>query len=139
MAALPSSSSQKPAISSRDATATVYGVGWLVTPPLHGLRRGRYARPMKGVSLEQRLAGHVPPTSSRRVQRRAFAGTSHRGLRARIERQLDDAVQIFELDRLLYDIELDAQREWLGRLTAFDAYCARRDAAAGGPSLDPVR
>ena len=94
---------------------------------------------MKGVSLEQRLAGHVPPTSSRRVQRRAFAGTSHRGLRARIERQLDDAVQIFELDRLLYDIELDAQREWLDRLTAFDAYCARRDAAAGGPSLDPVR
>ena len=68
------------------------------------------------------------------------AGPSRRrtanGLRARIERQLDDAVQIFELDRLLYDIEVDAQHEWLRRLMAFDAYCARRD---GGLGDDPVR
>jgi hypothetical protein len=94
---------------------------------------------MKGVSLEKRLAGHIPPTSARRVQRRAFAGTHQRGLRARIERQLDDAIQIFELDRLLYDIEVDAQRDWLRRLAQFDAYCARRDASAGEPPHDAVR
>ena len=29
---------------------------------------------------------------------------------------------------MLYDIEVDAQHEWLRRLMAFDAYCARRDA-----------
>jgi hypothetical protein len=86
------------------------------------------------VSLEQRLAGHVPPTSARRLPRRVFAGTNHRGLRARIERQLEDAVQIFELDRLLYDIEMDAQREWLRRLAAFEAYCAKRDAGGGSAS-----
>jgi hypothetical protein len=94
---------------------------------------------MKGVSLEERLAGHVPPTSDRRLTRRAFAGTHQRGLRARLERQLDDAVRIFELDRLLYDIEVEAQHEWLRRLAAFDAYCARRDAAGGGPSSGAVR
>jgi hypothetical protein len=66
----------------------------------------------------------------------AFATASH-GLRARIERSLDDAVLIFELDRLLYDIEVDAQHEWLRRLMAFDAYCARRD--GGGLGDDPVR
>jgi len=82
---------------------------------------------MKGVSLEERLAAHVPTMTSRRPLRRAFAGSHTRGLRARIERQLDDAVQIFELDRLLYDIEVEAQREWLRRLAAFDAYCAKRD------------
>jgi hypothetical protein len=94
---------------------------------------------MKGVSLEERLAGHVPPTSTRRPTRRAFAGTHQRGLRARLERQLSDAVLIFELDRLLYDIEVEAQHEWLRRLVSFDAHCARRDAAGGGPRPDAVR
>jgi hypothetical protein len=93
---------------------------------------------MRGsISLEERLAGHVPAPRSRRVRREAFAGGHHNGLRARIDRSLDDAVQIFELDRLLYDIEIDAQNEWLRRLMAFDAYCARRD--AGGPGAGPVR
>ena len=40
---------------------------------------------------------------------------------------LDQAVAHFELDRLLYDIEVDAQHEWLRSMMAFDAYCARRD------------
>ena len=46
-------------------------------------------------------------------------------------------MSIFELDRLLYDIEVDAQHEWLRRLMAFDAYCARRD--GGGLGDGPVR
>jgi hypothetical protein len=93
---------------------------------------------MRGsISLEDRLAGHVPAPRSRRVRRESFAGGHHNGLRARIDRSLDDAVQIFELDRLLYDIEVEAQNEWLRRLMAFDAYCARRD--AGGPGTGPVR
>jgi hypothetical protein len=92
---------------------------------------------MRGsISLDDRLAGHVPSPASRRVRREAFADAHRNGLRARIERSLDDAVQIFELDRLLYDIEVDAQHEWLRRLMAFDAYCARRD---GGLGDDPVR
>jgi hypothetical protein len=78
-------------------------------------------------TLEQRLAGYVasPP---RRLRRRAFR-TARGGLRARIDRQLESALRIFELDRLLYDIEVEAQQAWLRRLVAFDAYCARRDAA----------
>jgi hypothetical protein len=93
---------------------------------------------MRGsISLEDRLSGHVPAPRSRRVRREAFAGGHRNGLRARIDRSLDNAVQIFELDRLLYDIEVEAQNEWLRRLMAFDAYCARRD--AGGPGAGPVR
>jgi hypothetical protein len=46
-------------------------------------------------------------------------------------------VLTFELDRLLYDIEVEAQGRWLRNLMAFDAYCARRD--AGGPQDAPVR
>jgi len=93
---------------------------------------------MRGsISLDDRLAGHVPSPASRRVRREAFADAHRNGLRARIERSLDDAVLTFELDRLLYDIEVDAQREWLRRLMAFDAYCARRD--GGGLGDDPVR
>ena len=79
------------------------------------------------VSLDQRIAAHVPDPPTRRVTRAAFAAAPRGGLRARMQRNLDDAVQIFELDRLLYDIEVDAQHEWLRRLMAFDAYCARRD------------
>ena len=93
---------------------------------------------MRGsISLDDRLAGHVPAPAARLVRREAFADAHRKGLRARIERSLDDAVLIFELDRLLYDIEVDAQHEWLRRLMAFDAYCARRD--GGGPGDDPVR
>ncbi len=94
---------------------------------------------MRGtISLERRLAGHIPAPSTRRVHRSAFAGAHQRGLRARIQAQLDDAVLIFELDRLLYDIEVDAQREWVRNLVAFDSYCARRAAAGGGPAHQPV-
>jgi hypothetical protein len=80
------------------------------------------------VSLDQRIAAHMPDPPARRVTRAAFLAIPRGGLRARMQRSLDDAVQIFELDRLLYDIEVDAQHEWLRRLMAFDAYCARRDA-----------
>lgn len=88
------------------------------------------------VSLQQRLEGHVPSPSARRVTRASFRGSGG-ALRRRIDASLDEAVQIFELDRLLYDIEVDAQHAWLRRLMAFDAYCARRD--AGGPPDRPVR
>ena len=88
------------------------------------------------VSLEQRLEGHVPSPSARRVTRSSFR-RSGGGLRRRIDASLAQAVQIFELDRLLYDIEVDAQHAWLRRLMAFDAYCARRD--AGEAPDRPVR
>jgi hypothetical protein len=88
------------------------------------------------VSLQQRLEGHVPSPSARRVTRESFRG-GRGGLRRRIDASLDDAVCIFELDRLLYDIEVDAQHAWLRRLMAFDAYCARRD--AGEAPEPPVR
>ena len=78
-------------------------------------------------TLEQRLAGYVasPP---RRLRRARLPHRSRRPARthrppARV------GVRIFEIDRLLYDIEVEAQQAWLRRLVAFDAYCARRDAA----------
>jgi len=88
------------------------------------------------VSLQQRLEGHVPSPSARRVTRASFRGPIG-GLRRRIDASVDEAVAIFELDRLLYDIEIEAQDAWLRRLMAFDAYCAGRD--AGGPPEAPVR
>ena len=48
-------------------------------------------------------------------------------LRARIQRRIDATVEIFETDRLLYDVEVEAMTAWIRRLVAFDAYCARRD------------
>ena len=45
--------------------------------------------------------------------------------------------ETFELDRFLYDVEVDALHAWLRQLVAFDAYCAARD--AGGPPEPPVR
>jgi hypothetical protein len=90
------------------------------------------------VSLEQRLAGHLPDPSTRRVRRESFTSDHRHGLRARLQRSLDDAVLIFETDRLIYDIEVDAQHQWLERLAAFDAYYARR-AAGDGPPDAPVR
>jgi hypothetical protein len=85
---------------------------------------------MGSVSLEQRLAGHLPDLSTRRIRREAFTQDHRHGLRARLQRSLDEAVLIFELDRMIYDIEVDAQNDWLRRLMAFDAYYARR--TAGG-------
>jgi len=93
---------------------------------------------MRGiVSLEQRLDGHVPSPATRRVTRGSFNGPARGGLRARIQASIDRAVRIFELDRLLYDIEVEAQDRWLRNLMAFDAHCARRD--AGGSPDAPVR
>jgi hypothetical protein len=96
-----------------------------------------------GRSLGQRLAGYKV-SDDQRIERSSFDHVHMRGLRPRIEAMLDQAVGIFELDRLLYDIEVDAQHEWLRRMMAFDAYCARRDrdarrAADGGPGTPPVR
>lgn len=89
------------------------------------------------VSLEQRLSAYVPAASGRRVTRASFSGQSRGGLRARLDRALDEAVLRFELDRLLYDVEVDAMHAWMRRLVAFDAYCAARD--AGRPPRPPVR
>jgi len=80
------------------------------------------------VSLQKRLDGHLLPPSGG-LRREAFSRPAVDGLRARILAQIDHAVEIFEVDRLLYDIEVEAQHRWLRRMMAFDAYCARRDAA----------
>jgi hypothetical protein len=92
------------------------------------------------VSLQQRLEGYLPPASGN-LRREAFARAAGGGLRARILAQIDRAVEIFEVDRLLYDIEVEAQGRWLRRMMAFDAYCARRDATRGSgrPGPPPVR
>jgi hypothetical protein len=78
------------------------------------------------VSLDDRLAGHVRPRSGR-VRREAFTPTGGDTLRGRIQRRIDEAVEIFETDRLLYDVEVEAMSAWIRRMVAFDAYCARRD------------
>ncbi len=92
------------------------------------------------VSLATRLAGHLPPPSAP-LRREAFTRPATGGLRQRIMAQIDRAVEIFEVDRLLYDIEIDAQGRWLRQMMAFDAYCARRDAAreTRQPGSPPVR
>jgi hypothetical protein len=92
------------------------------------------------VSLQQRLEGHLPPPAGP-LRREAFTRSAAGGLRARILAQIDRAVEIFEVDRMLYDIEVEAQHRWLRRMMAFDAYCARRDAARGSgrPGPPPVR
>jgi hypothetical protein len=91
------------------------------------------------VSLERRLAGHLPPPAGP-LRREAFVRAPG-GLRPRIQAQIDRAVEIFEVERLLYDIEVDAQQRWLRRMMAFDAYCARRDAMreSARPAPPPVR
>jgi hypothetical protein len=93
----------------------------------------------RSVSLEQRLVGHIPDWGERRLVRGDFSGAHHRGLHGRIQRRLDDTVLMLELDRLIYDIEVEAQHSWLRRLMAFDAYCARRDAASGEAPPPAVR
>jgi hypothetical protein len=75
-------------------------------------------------SLERRLAPYA--ARGRRVDRSSFRRAGSHGLRARIDQRVQDAVLQFELDRLLYDIEVDAMHRWLRALVAFDAYCARR-------------
>ena len=92
------------------------------------------------VSLTDRLAGHLP-APTRPLRREVFSRPPESGLRARIAAQIDKAVEIFEVDRLLYDVEIEAQERWLRRMMAFDAYCARRDAAraSGRPPRPPVR
>jgi hypothetical protein len=92
------------------------------------------------VSLSERLAGHLPPPSGP-LRRDAFTRAAPGGLRRRITAQIDRAVEIFEVDRMLYDIEIEAQGRWLRRMMAFDAYCARRDAAraTGRRGAPPVR
>jgi hypothetical protein len=89
-------------------------------------------------SLEQRLAPYtaVPRRPSPRAAfRRARIGA----LRPRLDDMLERTVARFELDRLLYEIEVDAQDAWLRNLVAFDAFCAGRDAPGGGPPAPPVR
>jgi hypothetical protein len=98
-------------------------------------------RSMKGSrSLEQRLSGYGLGTSRRSVSRAAFSAGHLRGLRARLDARLEHAVRIFEIDRLVYDIEVDALHAWLRNLMAFDAYCARRERDGGDePPAPPVR
>ena len=79
------------------------------------------------VSLDDRLAWHVRPGRGH-IRREAFSRPGGDTLRGRIQRRLDEAVEIFETDRLLYAVEVEAMSAWVRRLVAFDAYCARRDA-----------
>ena len=92
---------------------------------------------MKGSQLDWRLEPYQVGQRAG-VSRASFDRVHMRGLRSRLSARLDEAVEIFEIDRLLYDIEVDAQHAWLRNLMAFDAYCARRE-AAGRPSDPPVR
>lgn len=93
---------------------------------------------MKGSPLDQRLAPYTA-RSRAGMSRASFDRAHMTGLRARMGARLDEAVAIFELDRLLFDIEVDAQHAWLRNLMAFDAYCARRAAAGGQAGEPPVR
>ena len=76
------------------------------------------------LSLEERLAQY----GGGRVGgcRRPFRQSRLSGLRVRIEEQLDAVAARFELDRAIYEVEVDAMHAWLRNLVAFDAYCARR-------------
>jgi hypothetical protein len=75
-------------------------------------------------TLEERLApyggGHVG------ARQPPFPKSELRGLRQRIQMQLEAAVARFEIDRAIYEIEVDAMNAWLRNLVEFDAYCARR-------------
>ena len=80
--------------------------------------------------LERRLRpyGRAP---GRPLHAGAFRSARPACLRARIDARVDEAVQRFEVDRLLYDIEVEALGEWVRRLVAFDAYCASRERPGG--------
>ena len=87
--------------------------------------------------MEQRLAGYGPRLPGRSISRAAFTAGHLRGLRARVDASLERTTRIFEVDRLLYDIEVDAMHAWLRNLMAFDAYCARRARERGDRPADP--
>jgi hypothetical protein len=80
---------------------------------------------MRGPStLEERLALYGGGRAGGR--RRPFRQSAVRGLRERIQAQLEATVARFEIDRAIYEIEVDAMHAWLRNLVAVDAYCARR-------------
>ena len=81
-------------------------------------------------SIDELLAPYdTPPRPG--AGRAAFTRRSASSLRGRIDAQIEHLVARFELDRMLYDLELDAQRRWLANLAAFEAYAARRDRRRG--------
>jgi len=94
-----------------------------------------------GVSLDRRLAA-VVHRPRRSLPDGAFAPPLS-GLRDRVEERIaadvERMVDRFQVDRLLYDIEVEAMAAWLRRLVAFDAYCARRAQRGGGAGADSVR
>jgi hypothetical protein len=87
--------------------------------------------------LSGRIEPHLPEMSARCVARLDDADLH--GLRTRIERDVADALLMFELDRMIYEIEVDALRSWLRNLQRFEAFCAERDRRSGGPDAPPVR
>ncbi len=93
---------------------------------------------MRGsTSLERRLEAYAPARAEGDVVHATLAAAHTRGLHGRIQATLDDAISVFELDRMLYDIEVEALNRWLRSMMAFDAFCARRDAETGDGSSDP--
>ena len=90
-----------------------------------------------GDDLSGRIEPHLPDPAGRSVCRLDVVDV--RGLRTRIEHDVEDALMTFELGRMIYEIEVDAQRRWLRNLQRFDAYCAERDLRSGGPGTPPVR
>ena len=87
--------------------------------------------------LDVRIAPHLPDVGGRCVQRLEVVDV--RGLRTRIERDIEAALLTFELDRMILEIEVDAMRRWLRNLQRYEAYCAERDRRSGGPDAPPVR
>jgi len=92
---------------------------------------------MRRDELDERIAPHVPDADDRCVDRLDVVDV--RGLRTRIERDIEDALLTFELDRMILEIEVDAMRRWLRNLQRYEAYCAERDRRSGGPDAPPVR
>ena len=91
----------------------------------------------RGDDLSGRIEPHLPEAAGRSVDRLDVVDV--RGLRTRIDHAVEDALLIFELDRMIYEIEVDAQRRWLRTLQRFEAYCAERDRRSGEPGTPPVR
>jgi hypothetical protein len=87
--------------------------------------------------LDVRIASHLPDADGRCVERLEVVDV--RGLRTRIERDIEAALLTFELDRMILEIEVDAMRRWLRNLQRFEAHCAERDRRNGGPGTPPVR
>lgn len=87
--------------------------------------------------LTERIEPHLPDAASRCVERLDVVDV--RGLRIRIEQDVEDALLMFELDRMIYEIEVDAMHRWLRNLQRYEAFCAERDRRSGGPDAPPVR